>query len=246
MTADIYIADQSYRVNLNNGVDLSIGFDPRRGPLAWGVSLMRVEPVRHAEWVGLVREGAAVNFCDMWINPHGQGTHTECVGHVAREHDSVQKYLTRFWFPAYLHTADVVDGFVDLSELRMPDNEWGYQALLVRTRPNKQDKRTRNYSGQNPPCFKPADLGRLSDIGVMHMLTDLPSVDPEEDGGALAAHKAFFYDEKGKKRPGRTITEFIYAPDEVLDGPCILHLQAGRMHLDAVPSRPVIYPLLYM
>lgn len=243
MTADIHIADQRYRVNLNDGVDLSIGFDPKQGPLAWGESHMKVTPVTQGDWIGLVREGASINFCNMLVNPHGQGTHTECVGHIAKEHDNVQDYLTRHWFPALIHTANIVDGKVDLSQLPLPDNEWSYQAVIIRTLPNQAAKKTRNYSGQNPPSFEARDLKKLSDMGVCHFLTDLPSVDPEEDGGALAAHKAFFLDEDGGKRPGRTITEFIYVPDVLVNGRCILNLQSSRLSMDAVPSRPIAYPL---
>lgn len=241
MTADIQIADQTHRVNLNQGVDLSIGFDAAQGPLAWGVAHMQVKPVTVGDWVGLVREGASVNFCDVLVNPHGQGTHTECVGHISKAHDSVQDYLTRYWFPALLYTADVVDGVVDLSGLPLPDNDWSYQAVIIRTRPNTPDKRRCVYSGQNPPHFNPQVLRQLSDIGVAHFLTDLPSVDPEEDGGALVAHKAFFLDENGEKRKGRTITELIYAPDTLQDGRYILNLQIAPLTMDAVPSRPVVY-----
>ncbi|MCH8546643.1 MAG: cyclase family protein [Cryomorphaceae bacterium] len=241
MTADIHIADQRYRVNLNQGVDLSIGFDAKKGPLAWGVGHMQVNPVVYGDWVGLVREGASVNFCDVLVNPHGQGTHTECVGHISKSHDSVQNYLTRYWFPALLYTADVVNGVVDLSGLPLPDNDWSYQAIIIRSRPNTTDKRSRVYSGQNPPHFNPDVLRQLSNMGVAHFLTDLPSVDPEEDGGALAAHKAFFLDSKGEKRLERTITELIYAPNDLKDGRYILNLQIAPLTMDAVPSRPVVY-----
>jgi hypothetical protein len=43
---------------------------------------MRIEPVRTEQFLGSVAEGGAVNFRDVYFNPHGHGTHTENVGHI--------------------------------------------------------------------------------------------------------------------------------------------------------------------
>ena len=73
-----------------------------------------------------------------------------------------------------------------------------------------------------------------------HLLIDLPSVDRESDEGALAAHHRFWnYPEDPQLH--RTITEFIFVPDEVSDGFYLLNIQLSPFENDAAPSKPVLY-----
>ena len=82
----------------------------------------------------------------------------------------------------------------------------------------------------------------LKDIGIEHLLIDTPSVDPEKDQGDLLAHKAFWqWPEHPRKKA--TITELIYVPDEVADGPYLLDLQMAAIVNDATFSRPLLYAL---
>jgi hypothetical protein len=77
-------------------------------------------------------------------------------------------------------------------------------------------------------------------LGVNHLLIDTPSVDREEDGGELLAHHAF-WNVPDEPRYRATITELIYVPDEIEDGPYILNIQMAPFENDASPSRPVLY-----
>ena len=242
MLAQITFSGRQFTVDLNRGFDLSTGFDSQKGPLAWGAGRMEIKPVCIDDWVGSVREGAPVNFCDVIINPHGQGTHTECVGHITEAQENVNDVLTQYWFAARVVSGEAKDKAIDLSAVVLPDEKWPYKALLVRTLPNDEGKLNRNYFEKDPPHFHPEDLERLADGGVQHFLTDLPSVDPEVDGGALAAHRAFFLKD-GRIRFGQTITEFVFIPDSLPDGDYLLNLQLAPIAMDAAPSRPLLYPI---
>ena len=74
------------------------------------------------------------------------------------------------------------------------------------------------------------------------MLIDLPSVDPENDEGAVAAHHTFWHTE-GEVRLDCTITELVYVPDEVKDGTYFMNLQVAAFENDAAPSRPLLFDL---
>ncbi|MGR9108050.1 MAG: cyclase family protein, partial [Gammaproteobacteria bacterium] len=82
---------------------------------------------------------------------------------------------------------------------------------------------------------------------VRHLLVDLPSIDRLDDGGHLSNHRIFWeLPEKGPALNGRnlsdkTITELIFAPDEIADGYYLLNLQIAPLVSDAAPSRPVIF-----
>ena len=81
---------------------------------------------------------------------------------------------------------------------------------------------------------------KIREMGYKHLLLDLPSVDREEDEGALAAHKAFWNFEQGMRKD-MTITELIYVPDSIADGNYFLNLQIASLKTDASPSKPILF-----
>lgn len=77
--------------------------------------------------------------------------------------------------------------------------------------------------------------------GFEHLLVDLPSVDRDDDGGALLAHKAFF---DGSMK--RSLTELLETCSNVKVVPdvYVLNLHYINIQQDATLSRPVLYPLI--
>ena len=139
-----------------------------------------------------------------------------------------------------------VDGDVDhaitLQAMKALIGDPGPDALILRTLPNASDKLQTDYSGHNPPYLEAECCAYLREIGVKHLLLDLPSVDRESDGGALAAHHAF-WNVPAEIDLERTITELIYVPDAIHDGEYLLDLQIAPFENDASPSRPILYAL---
>ena len=80
----------------------------------------------------------------------------------------------------------------------------------------------------------------LREMGVKHLLIDLPSVDKEKDNGKLLAHKAF-WNFPENPRFEATITELVFVPNDVQDGSYLLNLMIAPFHNDATPSKPVLY-----
>jgi arylformamidase len=232
-------------MDFKDGIDISIPFtaDPASAS-AWYVGPVKIEPVRANGFVGSVLEGGSVNFRDVTFNPHGNGTHTESVGHIAPECFSVNQHLKRWMFEALLVSVTPEhmgqDHVITAAQLRKAVGQQRPEALVLRTLPNEGAKRQRQYSNSNPPYIEAEATRWLSEIGVLHLLIDLPSVDRELDGGALAAHRAF-WNYPAAPRMEATITEFIYVPDSVRDGAYLLNLQVAPFENDAAPSRPVLY-----
>ena len=263
-----------YSFQTEKGMDLSISMNPN-GPRAWYVEPMRIEPVRTEQFLGSVAEGGAVNFRDVYFNPHGHGTHTENVGHIIDTDFPVVNSIGSSHFMAKLITVelmkqDAMQGALqgsakgasqdlpqDLSqnlETGASQGDWvvneqsleGFdlkvEALIIRTKPNDHSKVQRQYSGTNFPYLTIGAMQRIVDAGVQHLLIDLPSVDREEDGGALAAHH-LFWDVPSNPNFQKTITEFIYVPNEIADGTYLLNLQVSNFANDAAPSRPMLFDL---
>lgn len=255
MKATIEIGEKRYSTDLSSPYDLSIALENGPGHTsAWYVDPVRIEPVRSPQFTGSVAEGGAVNFRNIWFNPHGHGTHTECLGHISPEVHSVNRSLRRFFFPAFLLsvepeplTADdrwmkAGDLCIQAHSLEKALSIPGIEALIIRTLPNTGDKKTRSWSNTNPPYIHPEAMERIALSAVEHLLIDLPSIDRESDQGILAAHH-LFWNYPQEPRLDRTITEFIFAPDYLEDGFWLLELQVAPFENDSSPSRPIIYRL---
>lgn len=234
-------------IDLNRGMDLSIPLsNDDKNPLAWQVELPKFEPVRSGSWVGLVKEGNSVNFRNILFNPHGHGTHTECLGHITPEIYSINQHLKQFFFQAVVITVEPEKQGEDLViTQRLLETLQQYssiEALIIRTLPNPEEKKSRKYSGTNPAYFDSTCLETINKLNIKHLLVDLPSVDKEDDGGKVAFHHGF-WDVPKHPRFDRTITELIYVQNHIEDGEYLLNLQVAPFENDAAPSRPVLYAL---
>ena len=209
-------------------------------------------PVKAGAFIGAVKAGAPVNFFDIALNPHGNGTHTESLGHITVKQESIQDCLQQFHFIAQLISIplsrnDTKDSIIAAKSLKQKCPEDLPDALIIRTLPNTGEKRSKDYSGTNPPYLAKAAMKFIVEKKVKHLLLDLPSVDKEEDGGKMENHRIFWNvpsdKAKGHSRLNSTITELVYVPNEIEDGLYLLNIQVPSIDLDAAPSKPVLYQL---
>lgn len=246
MVGTILHKGKQYRVDFFQPIDISIPLHTGENCVsAWYVEPMKLEPVVMGDWVGDVNQGGSVNFRTVTFNPHGNGTHTECVGHISREFYTINRSLQRFFYIAELVTVlpeqlDNGDFVVTAQQLRTLLGDTQPEAVVIRTLGNGTGKLAMNYSNTNPPYILREAIDLLNEMGVEHLLIDMPSIDKEVDGGKLEAHHAFWnYPEDAKLN--KTITELIYVPNEVPDGTYLLNLQIAPFENDASPSKPVLY-----
>lgn len=239
----LYLDTKSF-IDTSEPLDISIPLKSNESNLrAWYVESPRFTPVRTENYIGSVQEGGGVNFRNIYFNPHGHCTHTECLGHITPEVFSVNDILKEFFCKAQLITVDPASQGTDLIILPEQLNiSQGIEALIIRTTPNTENKKSRNYSNTNPPYLHVDCVDKIINSGVTHVLVDLPSVDRESDNGVLAFHHRF-WGVPGNENFQRTITEFIFVNNEIEDGEYILELQVAAFVNDASPSRPVLYKI---
>lgn len=242
MLAIIEHQQKKLAVDLSKPLDISIPMHSGAGnPNAFGIQYPDFKPFEAGGFVGSVARGGSVNCENLLINAHGNGTHTECVGHISTEKITINGSLKQFFSIAQVISVTPVQDKITLAMVE-PLLQPSLESLVIRTLPNTDDKLTRNYSGNNPACLEPALCKRLADLGVKHLLIDLPSVDPEEDEGKLSAHHAFWnYPEN--PRLDATITEMVFVPQSVPDGTYLLNIQIASLETDASPSKPVLYTI---
>lgn len=253
MKATIQLSERTIEVDFSQPIDISILLTATdANPIAWYLEKPVIEPVRFGDWIGKVSEGSSsTNFNNVQFNPHGHGTHTECLGHISKEFYSVNSALKTFFFLAELIsiTPEALDGdFVITAAQVNAALKSSPDAVVIRTLPNPIDKQSQKYSNTNPPYLEHHAALLLRERGVKHLLIDLPSVDREHDDGLLLAHKAFWNltdvnSINADARHDATITELIFVPDSVLDGPYLLNLQIASFENDASPSKPVLYKI---
>ncbi|OAB79915.1 cyclase family protein [Cochleicola gelatinilyticus] len=245
MHATFKINDTLLTADLSKPLDISIPLcNSEKNPLAWYLEAPKIEPVKLDNWVGKVSEGASVNFNTIMFNPHAHGTHTECVGHISKEFHSVNEALQSFFFHAKVISVvpETIgeDAVIPKSQIEKVLNGTIPEALIIRTLPNTASKKHRHYSHTNWPYLHEEAALLIRELGIQHLLIDLPSVDKEKDEGALLAHKAFWnYPEAPRYQA--TISELIYVPNSIQDGEYLLNLQIAPFHNDAAPSKPILY-----
>lgn len=247
MTTTIRYNSRNYTIDLSKPLDISIPFrDGAGGVRAWGRKPTSIQAFSTETFTGSVAAGASVNFNDIHFNPHAHGTHTECYGHITKEVHSVNKIFNRFFY--YTEVVTIApekyqnDFVISRKQLRYAIRNRKREALVIRTLPNTRQKLKQDYSDTNPPYLLEEAASYLADVGTDHLLIDLPSVDREDDFGALLAHRAF-WNMDGKIRKEATITELIFVRNEIADGTYFLSFQIGPFENDAAPSRPVLYAI---
>ena len=248
----LFLDDSSF-FDTSKGLDISLPLSPNKGALAWYCEPVKIWPVQGDGFIGKVSKGGSTNFNNIQLNPHGNGTHTENVGHISTEFYSINDSLTQFHFKANLISVkpkpffneiwQETDLIIDLDLLKIAlENKPTNEAIVIRTLPNLSSKKTKNYSHTNPPYITEQAIGYLNSLGVKHLLIDLPSVDRENDHGELKAHKQF-WDYPNNPILDKTITELVFIENEIEDGEYILNIQIISLENDASPSKPVLYKI---
>jgi arylformamidase len=266
--ARIALGGREVCVDLSQPVDLAVplnfaGPQPRH----FGAPPASSQPLQVGEFTGAVARGASCNCEIITLIPHCNGTHTEGVGHLTREAVDAFRVVPAGLIPALLVsvTPEPAAAARESSEpaplaadrlitRRALERSWGRapfeaRALIIRSLPNPPEKRSHDYSGENPPYLSREAAQLLVERGILHLIVDLPSIDRAHDQGRLSAHRIFFGLPAGATalasatRPDATITEFAYVPDTLESGAYLLELQVPALGGDAVPSRPLLYAL---
>ena len=248
MKVTIEYNSRKIEVNISNPIDISIPIDPSwENVNAWYINDPEIQPEVIDGHEVSVAKGAVVNFNGIKFNPHSHITHTECVGHITEDVHSINKNLKYFIFLAEVVTIAPLfhngDFIIGVKQLRRALRNKKRDAIVIRTLPNLEEKKSMRYSNTNPTYLSEKAAIYLKEKGIKHLLIDLPSVDKEKDDGKLLSLNAF-WNTDGALRMEATITEFIYVPNEVEDGEYLLNLMIAPFENDATPSKPVLYEII--
>lgn len=223
---------------------ITVGVGPARnsaGLQAFYVSNPLIEPLKLGNFIGSIAEGGSCNCENLQITPHGQGTHTETIGHITKDTYYIQDFgAIIVEIVEFIRVTPKIspngDAIIDLEQLQGQFSGIGNAVAIACL----ESKKVYNFSGTNPCYFTPEAMAYLVDIGFEHLLIDLPSVDREEDGGKLAAHK-IWWSIPEKARTKATITEMAVFPNSLKPGTYGLIIGLCPLPTDAVPTMPLFF-----
>jgi arylformamidase len=263
------ISDQDYEVDYRNGLHISIPLNFNGDqPNTYEVKRAFSEPYKAGEFIGSVALGGACNFETYQLVPHCNGTHTECIGHISEDRIEVHKDIEDSLIPACvisvkpenalesgdsytpeLEERDYLISAASLEKALQNTHQHFCEALVIRTLPNENLKKSISYMNDLPAFFSHEAIRFIQQKGVKHLLVDLPSVDRTFDDGLLSNHRIYWNVAPGVKKidsnktEGKSITEMIYVEDKISDGNYLLNLQMAAFMGDASPSRPILYKI---
>jgi len=237
---------QQWSVELGQPLPISIRLNRTTSNLrAYFLPPAEIVPATSGNFIGSIAAGGSVNCDRLVLYPHGNSTHTECLGHISRERYWIADCLRSWTAIAVVVSIEPrqrgADCLITADQLAIALTVSDARALVIRTLPNDPSKCQRNWSGTNPPYLEPEAAALLRRQGIEHLVVDLPSIDPESDGGVLAAHRAF-WNYPDAPRLEATITELCYIPDSIPDGTYWMQLGVLPLESDASPSHIVLYP----
>ena len=250
LVANLTWRGRPLRIDFSAGSPIAIVLDPHgRQPSFYSVDRMHAEPLRNKSFVGDVRLGGSCNAELLHWAPHCHGTHTEGIGHILHDRRPVLETIDPSPVLARLVSVEPDNGLIRAKQLRAGRGLGDHSALILRTLPNPVDKQWRNYSEQpDYPVLDTDALTWLAGQAVQHLLLDTPSLDRPGDKN-LTNHRAWWGEDDSIPSHGfppenRSVTEMIFIDDAIPDGEYWLQLELASIRSDAVPSRPVIYPVL--
>lgn len=263
MKAYLEIKGKNLKVDFSKGKDISISLlfnGPQ--PNTYNVQKASSKPYRDGQFVGDTRSGGPCNFETYSITPHCNGTHTECIGHITNERIDLISSLKEEMIPStvvsitpqnseekYIPNLNGEDLVITKKALELKlkkADSFFLRGLVIRTLPNSQLKKSRDYMRFPPPFLSVEAMEYIVGLGTQHLLVDTPSVDRLFDEGHLSSHNVFWETKNKKFNPStqhKTITEMIFVPKNVEDGRYLLNLQLPAFVSDAAPSRPILYKI---
>ena len=261
--AKITFKENIYKIDLNKFHDLSIPIDiNKKSPSFYDKDPLVIDYYKDENnKVWNIKEGAACNIPIIDLNIHCGATHSECRSHITKENLTISETIKDFFIPSivisveptnnidnetYHYNLSNDDLIITKAILEKKINihkKSNIKAIIIRTLPNLEDELiSKDYNKEHNAFFSNEAISYLTQIGVEHLLVDLPSIDKLNDGGSLGNHRIFWSLEE--KPNNNTITEFAFIRDEIKDGFYLLSLNILNINLDASPCRPLIYPVL--
>lgn len=274
MLITIALGHQHYNVNTDFAHSLAIAVcfnNAEQQPNHFGATPAAATTMQAGGFIGDTEQGGSCNVNELTLNPHCNGTHTETIAHICDSSNTLSVKVSALELPPLMPCALISvtpissqicnDGYspgfspndfvIDRQQLEQQLSSYNIeqlQCVAIRTLPNMPSKCQENYSTSNQPAFFSREaILYLNELGVEHLILDIPSLDRLDDDGLLTCHHIFWQVIEGAHQPSpnsllnKTITEMAYIDNAIPDGFYFANIQIPAFVNDAAPSRPMLY-----
>ena len=243
MTIDFEHQKNKYSFDTQNGLNITIPIKKSGNVNCYFLDNPLFQYFENDAFSGNLSNGGSVNCEKISFYPHASGTHTECALHVYPVSftmlDIKMPIFQLGLLKSFVPTEYNNEFCITREQILEIQNKEQAEVIILRTLPNDSFKLNKDYSDTNPPFISPEAILVLKEKGFKHIVTDLPSIDKESDGGKLLSHKTWFKDVDFNHN---TITELVFIDNEVKDGLFVVNIQMPKIETDAVPSNIILYP----
>ncbi|MDX2063188.1 MAG: cyclase family protein [Bacteroidia bacterium] len=253
-------------VDTTQRVEISQPLNPEGPqPQAFGIPPATVETYAVPGFVGDTLRGGSCNVRTYRLTPHGNGTHTESIGHIVDAPVPVTGLLTEPLWPALVLRVPLTPGHAAAEEGYLPPHQ-PHDHLITRAALEAAaggltlppggavvvatgQPRAAQLTSETSPYPTHAALNWLVGLGARHLLLDSASIDRLDDAGHLSNHRLWWGLPLGSRslseatRAQATLTEWLAIPDFVATGRYFVAVEAPPLVSDAVPTRVFLYPL---
>lgn len=260
MRARIALSGVEVSVDLRRPISLAMPIDfSGHEARHFGAPLPSAKPFTTPGFCGAVISGASCNCATITLTPHCNGTHTECVAHLTGETLNAHEVIPPGLLAALLISITPIES-ASSTESTEPAPQPG-DCLITRkaleqawpkdlpATPSALVVRIPHAWLARAPYLSKEAATLLVERTIEHLVVELASIDRGQDEGRLMAHRVFFGLPRGShalsqaQRPQCTVTEFARIPAGLTDGFYLLELRGPAIGGDAVPSRPLLYPI---
>lgn len=207
----------------------------------------QVAPVQLDGFIGDTDRGGSCNVNQISFTPHNL-THIETAAHIIKSGPTVKDIP--------IQTMHGICQVIDLSDAEFPDNyihpdhiksqllDHSIQILAIKT-PASIIPADHDFSGTDPLSLHPTTGKYLSEHhpDIKLLIVDLPSVDQEDDGGKLLAHRYFLEIEGNSTSKRKAIIELAYFSEIKSSGRYYAIITPARVDLDAMITDVVLFDL---
>lgn len=252
---------QRHRVHHHERIPLSTMLKFGNNPTnIYGVAPASTAPLRYGDSLASVEHGGACNASLISLVPHCHGTHTECVGHIMPGEHNVAKLV----FEPFIAATLIRVPLRRAGEMSETYNASARRTDLIITRAAIDDALSQvaphylqalviaakapswRLADEIPPYFSHQAMARIVELGVHHLLVDVPSIDRLHDGGRMDNHRCFWGmglpAAEARTRLRCSVTEMAQVSPATPVGSYFLSLHLPDCSGDALPSKPILFP----
>lgn len=222
-----------------------ISADIDKLPSAFYLSKFTSQPAVVGSFVGDTQKGGSCNVPIYTFTPHNL-THVETPSHIKHGAKNLKDYPPGFFTDiahvVNLTTEDFPNNYILPQHL--PEQLHPICSSFIFKTSASEENPAKNYSGTDPLSFHPDTMREIVSRWprVKMILIDLPSVDKEDDGGKLLAHRNFFGLDDSPEGEQRAIIEFGQFRDLYAQYAYVV-LTPAHIESDSMITDVLAYPL---